>query len=241
MNYWHAVGLFVRLLHKVNPTHWPDLNLNEAENLGTIAVLGRGPSASAFTKSDRKYDAVIAANFLESDFVFPGMAEKISETGYLIYLGNRAEDHVPVSVLRDLPLATVAWTGLHRSFGSQRKRISGRLSGLGKKVQSLPLDFTPALFEKTSNAGLIAVALAAMRAKEVDIFGLDFYETGYLSTSEAESWGREDLAGMVPYGESLVERFEGLVRHFPEVKFHLFTQSVKVLAITSRNLSKTAS
>ena len=159
--------------------------------------------------------------------MFPGLSKKIEEAEFLVFMGNGGEYIPSRKSISSLPLVAVIWSSLHKSFGHNRKRIIGRLSGLGRKVQSLPMDYPPAIFHRTNNAGLTAVALAALRSTEVHIFGIDFYETGFLTAPDFVGW-RGDLSKMSGYGSELISHFEWLTTKFPDVKFHLTTQATRM-------------
>ena len=215
-----------RTFSKTRASSAPDLSLEASSDFGPTVVLGRGPSVACFVNVSITFRTVIIANFTSKDLQFPGLSDKISEAENLIFMGNRAE-HIPSRrSVSSLPLTAVAWSSLHKRFGRKRKRIIGRLSGLGRKVQSLPSDFSPEIFDRTNNAGMCSVALAASRSNKVHIFGIDFYETGFSNVPNSVGWPH--LKEMSKYGAELVEHFEWITKKFPDVEFHLTTQSSRI-------------
>jgi len=222
---WAVRGRLLRsALVGLDPAPLIDLKLEK--DWGRVAVIGRGSSASAFISSGQAYQTVIICNFLDIELGYPGMLTRLQESGAVVYLGNRSETIPSMKLAMKLPLSAVTWTGLSGVWASDRRRIIGRLSGLGLTVQNLPDDFTPTMFEQSRNAGLVGITLAALRSKEVDLFGFDFYEGTYLTGSLDEGWGNAKLSySRKEYGRNIKERFLRIIADFPGTYFEIHTSA----------------
>ena len=230
--FWTVRGRVLRRMF-VGLNSAPLIDLQLKKTWGRVAVIGRGSSASAFISSGKAYQTVVICNFLDIELEHPGMLTRLQESGAVIYLGNRAEEIPSMTLASQLPLSAVTWTGLGGVWALGRRRLIGRLSGLGLTVQDLPDDFTPAMFERSRNAGLVGITLAALRSREVDLFGFDFYEGTYLTTGSLEkAWGTAKLSySREDYGRTIKERFLKIISDFPDTFFEIHTSAN--LALTS--------
>lgn len=186
------------------------LRVREVRDWGHVAVLGRGASVSLILAAGSRYHVIILCNFEDADLQDAELLDFLSKQK-LIVLANIVEPVFSSRLLRRLNVVGVVWAGFMdgRSYkGRKRKRLSGRLNRVGREVEGLPPDFSAALLQRARGTGILGVALAALRSSKVDVFGVEFYTSDYITGPV------EDVA---PDARELKEKSAALRASFSEV------------------------
>ena len=154
----------------------------EASRLKKLAVIGRGPSATTFCETQAEYDAAILCNFVDSDFENSSLGQALRKTR-IVVIANATEPTFSKRFWPGLDIKQVIWAGFPERQSQERLRSSRRLDQFGIAVNYLPSWLSPEIFESTGNLGILAVEMAASCAESVDVFGMDFYKSGYIGAT----------------------------------------------------------
>lgn len=208
--FYSAIGTLANLF--LGPLHAADPFSSEELPLGRVAVLGRGRSCELFVGESQKqaFSAVIICNFEDRELASPELRKAISEAPYVILLTQLGEPAPSFKLAKSLGVNSVMIA--RRDRDPLRKRIVWRLNRLGLPVEPLPDRLSVQLMSRSKGTGLIGVALGSLLSNTVDVFGIEFYRTDYVSG------GFEEIAGETGEATSL------------PLQSHLYQQSLERIA-----------
>lgn len=198
----------------------PQLDVERTIHWGKVAVLGRAASAVEICTSATDYDFVVLANFRDADLRPPGLLEYLSGQN-LVLLSNVEEPAFSRRVANKLRISALVSIANDKSVVG-KKRKSGRLNRLGMPVQALPSRLTRDIHKKSKGTGVLAVALAGLSSSNVDVFGIEFYRTDYVSGSFQEVAGSEANA-LVAASSGIRDSFISVLEEFPDTTFKFFS------------------
>lgn len=182
-----SANLFLGPLHVVDPFR------NTETPLSRIAVLGRGKSSELFVREAKKkvFSAVVLCNFENRELASPELIEAIRRVPTVILLLQIGEPSPTFRVAKSIGVNCVVIKRRRHDLVHQRK--IWRVNRLGLPVQPLP-DSVNELKKKTST-GIVGVEIGSILSDIVEVFGIEFYRTSYISSEDKEI-GAETLEAM---------------------------------------------
>ena len=236
--YFSAIGSLAGLL--LGPLHFADPFSAEELPLRRVAILGRGRSCELFVGLAQKqiFSAVIICNFADRELASSELRDAISKVPYVILLTELGEPAPSFKVAKLLGVNSVII--VRRDSDPLRKRSVWRLNRLGLPVQSLPEILSTQLLSKAAGTGLTGVALASVLSSNVDVFGVEFYRTDYISGSFEEIAGETGEATSLPLVSHLYQQsFERIATHQASTHFILHSYADHVIALDNVTISRT--
>lgn len=218
--YYSALGWLANFF--LGPLCAADLSSIEQLPLRRVAVLGRGQSSELFVAAARKqnFSAVIICNFENRELASPELRDAISQVPCVMLLTQLGEPAPSFRVAKSLGINSVMV--IRSDDDSSRERSVWRLNRLGLPVQSLPERLPTQLLSETRGTGIIGVAIASVFATAVDVFGIEFYRTDYISGSYEEVAGEQGQIMLArPNSHLFQQSFERVVTRQAHVQFWL--------------------
>ena len=223
---WFVIlGSVIRGRKRVKPD--PSAPRFADRNWGTVAVVGRSESASELVKSQEAFDVIILCNFRDTDLQDPRFVKYLAEARAVYVIACIEEPVFSLRISRLIPLAEVLWLGFLDGRMPERKRARGKLSKFGLPIRGLPRDFDERWLQKFGkNTGLTAIRLASLRSRDVQIFGIEFYQTNFLTLTDYDTKG---LGFTSPeYGFAIKTQFEELVGENSQVHFSIHCSALGI-------------
>lgn len=224
---WLA-NFFLGSLSPANPF------VTEKLPLDRVAVLGRGKSCELFVAEAQKQDfsAVILCNFEDRELASSDLCDAIRRVPYVILLTKLEEPSLSFRLAKSLgvnmaaivrrehpPLieGSAAWKD-----NPLRRRRVWRLNRLGLPVQPLPKQLSPRLESKGMGTGIFGVAMGSVLSDKVEMFGIEFYRTDYIS-GDYETMASEtgEVMHLRPRSHAYQQGFEHIATQQAHVKFRL--------------------
>lgn len=190
--------------------------VGDVDDWGHVAVLGRGASAALILSEKKNYDLVLLCNYENADLQDSEFLDYLSSQR-LVLLSNIEESTLSPGTFNLLTVVAIVWAGWTDGRG-KRKRVVGRLNSYGREVEGLPPDFDFGLFQLVRNTGILGVALAAFRSSKVDVFGLEFYTTDYISGTFDHIAGSE-ARELARASAELKAAFAKIIKFFKSTNF----------------------
>jgi hypothetical protein len=237
--YYSSLGAVGRIFYGTNPPS--TLFAVAGAKFDRVAVLGRGVSAELFAKvsAEKKISAVILCNFENRDLESPALRRAISQVNVVALLSNISEPAPSFQLAKSCGVNCVVETRKLEGH-TKRDRSVWRLNRLGLPVEPLPETFPEELSIMTRGTGIVGVALASTVATRVDVFGIEFYRTDYISgTYELISAETEEVDRLRSVAPSIQRSFENVALHQPEVHFTLHCYSDHPINLKNVTLLKT--
>lgn len=177
-----ALGSSAKLL--LGPLNVVDPFRNTETPLSRIAVLGRGKSSELFVREAEKksFSAVILCNFKNSELTSLELIEAIRRVPTVILLVQIGEPSPTFRVAKSIGVNCVIIKRKKHDLVHQRR--IWRVNRLGLPVQPLP-DSVNELNKKTST-GIVGVEIGSILSDIVEVFGIEFYRTSYISSEDKE-------------------------------------------------------
>jgi hypothetical protein len=218
----------------LGPLNAADPFSKEKLPLGRVAVLGRAKSCELFVGEAKKqsFSAIILCNFEDLDLASPELCDAIRQVPYVILLTQLGEPALSFRLAKFLGVTAVtiirrehpplAEQSVEWNDNPLRRRRVWRLNRLGLPVQPLPKEFSPRLQSEARGAGLCGVAMASVLSDEVEVFGIEFYRTDYISGSYEEVAGEVgQVMHLRPNSHLFQQSFERIVTRQAHVQFRL--------------------
>ena len=150
-----------------------------------IAVLGRGKSSELFVREAKKksFSAVVLCNFENRELASPELVEAIRRVPTVILLVQIGEPSPTFRVAKSIGVNCVIVKRRRHDLVHQRK--IWRVNRLGLPVQPLPDGLNE--FNKKTSTGIVGVEIGSILSDNVEIFGIEFYRTSYISAEHKEA------------------------------------------------------
>ncbi len=207
--------------------------------LRRVAVLGRGRSCELFVGESQKqaFSAVIICNFEDRELASPELRKAISKAPYVILLTQLGEPAPSFEFAKSLGVNLVMIT--RRDRDQSRKRSVWRLNRLGLPVKPLPDGLSAQLMSRTRGTGLVGVALGSLLSNTVDVFGIEFYRTDYVSGGFEEIAGETGEATSLPLESHLFQQsFEQIVSYQASSNFILHCHGDHAINVDNVSISR---
>ena len=217
--FWTTVGEFRRVRSLTLPRKVDPLDLTSAPQFKSIAVVGRSASAVLLEKYD-DFALTILVNFTDSDLADANLKRRVLSSKNIVLLHNSIEKTVSHRTFQAMNVSAIVFLAFDPSSGTTRKRTTWRLNKHGRRVQYLPRDTTGRFSVSGGGAGIGGVALASSLSNDVHTFGIDFYQTDYLTESVGKISALTHGAKLKNvFGPKREKAFQLLAELSPEVSF----------------------
>ena len=142
--------------------------------------------------------------------------------GHVVYIyANKEEPLLRRKTRASLSVAQVFWGGLMSDTTKNRKRQ--KLERYGRPVQTLDNFVSLSEFNSVVSSGAVALLLGAKFAREIEVFGLDFYAGDYINRSYRQGTRRAELDILRPEGSEIARSVERIAAAHPAVNFKVRT------------------